>query len=465
MAYASIHTTLGLREIARAEATGSTITLVAMVIGDGGGNPVTPDRSMTHLVRERWRGPINTIYQNPEDPTQYIAEANIPANVGGWTTREGGIIDSNGNLYSVCNLPDSYKPLPEEGAFSDLTQRIVFQALNADSIELNVDPNVVQATRSWVINITNAATVIPGGTTGQVLKKQSNADGDTVWGDQDTASVVVDTIEEQQELVDGQTVVDLNQTNTRGLAIYIDGQRLRRNQWSPDPDTSTRLTLDVSYPAGSRLTAVQNEPAGAMPEPLERSKNLGDVVNKGAARQNLDVPSKAEANRAGPIGMPAHWPTANIPAGWVIRNGAALSRTAYPELFAVLGTTYGAGDGFNTFNVPQDCGGYDGNADMGRGLDSAMSVGAWLASQNKAHVHPGRTGRAGGHSHRMRRGTTNAQGNAGQGGEEVSTSNRFMVEFWTDAVEDHDHPFTTDSSGGVHARPNTRAYVPIMRAF
>lgn len=33
-------------------------------------------------------------------------------------------------------------------------------------------------------------------------------------------------------------------------------------------------------------------------------------------------------------------------------NGAAISRTAYPELFAAIGTTYGEGDGSTTFNVP-----------------------------------------------------------------------------------------------------------------
>lgn len=33
-------------------------------------------------------------------------------------------------------------------------------------------------------------------------------------------------------------------------------------------------------------------------------------------------------------------------------NGAAVSRAAYPELFGAIGTTFGAGDGTNTFNLP-----------------------------------------------------------------------------------------------------------------
>lgn len=42
------------------------------------------------------------------------------------------------------------------------------------------------------------------------------------------------------------------------------------------------------------------------------------------------------------------------PIGWLLCDGSAISRTNYPALFAVLGTSCGAGDGTNTFNLP-DC--------------------------------------------------------------------------------------------------------------
>ena len=41
-----------------------------------------------------------------------------------------------------------------------------------------------------------------------------------------------------------------------------------------------------------------------------------------------------------------------VPAGYLLCDGAAVSRTMYPDLFSVIGTTYGAGDGSTTFNVP-----------------------------------------------------------------------------------------------------------------
>jgi microcystin-dependent protein len=40
------------------------------------------------------------------------------------------------------------------------------------------------------------------------------------------------------------------------------------------------------------------------------------------------------------------------PAGYLLCDGTAVSRTEYKELFALIGTTYGPGDGTSTFNLP-----------------------------------------------------------------------------------------------------------------
>ena len=46
------------------------------------------------------------------------------------------------------------------------------------------------------------------------------------------------------------------------------------------------------------------------------------------------------------------WTDSSVPSGFLECNGAAVSRTTYSALFAIVGTTYGAGDGSSTFNVP-----------------------------------------------------------------------------------------------------------------
>ena len=45
-----------------------------------------------------------------------------------------------------------------------------------------------------------------------------------------------------------------------------------------------------------------------------------------------------------------------IPAGWLLCDGSAVSRTNYAKLFSAIGTTWGTGDGSTTFNLPNSIG-------------------------------------------------------------------------------------------------------------
>lgn len=53
-----------------------------------------------------------------------------------------------------------------------------------------------------------------------------------------------------------------------------------------------------------------------------------------------------------PIGAIVSYASATAPTGWLVCDGQAISRTTYANLFAVISTQYGAGDGSTTFNVP-----------------------------------------------------------------------------------------------------------------
>jgi microcystin-dependent protein len=46
------------------------------------------------------------------------------------------------------------------------------------------------------------------------------------------------------------------------------------------------------------------------------------------------------------------WSSASVPSGFLECNGTAVSRSTYSALFAIVGTTYGVGNGSTTFNVP-----------------------------------------------------------------------------------------------------------------
>lgn len=465
MAYSTIHTNYGLQLLSQAESSGIPINLIEMAVGDGNGNDTTPSQGQTQLVRERFRATINRVYQNADDPLRFTAELVIPASAGGFTLREVGVFDDTGSLFVVGNLPATYKPESDEGAYADTVVRVDFLVSNASTITLQIDPNVVVVTQQWISNNVTAATIIPGGTTGQVLSKQTNADGDYVWIDPAEANVRVDIVEDRQTLAASQTVVTLVNTITYGLAVYIEGVRLNRgsaaDEWLPDATDNTKLTLGQSYPDGTSFLGVNNEPAGSAPAPLEKSKNLSDVPNKATARGNLDVFSKSETRQMAPAGLVASFARYSAPTGWLKANGAAVSRTAYADLFAAIGTTFGAGDGVNTFNLPDLRGEFIRGWDDGRGVDASRNMGSAQGSQNLAHNHTASTSSAGRHEHSLTVRVANQASSTGSYSDVVKTGSG--ATFYTSQDGDHTHTVTIGSSGGNEARPRNIALLACIK--
>ena len=93
---------------------------------------------------------------------------------------------------------------------------------------------------------------------------------------------------------------------------------------------------------------------------------------------------------------------ASVPSGYLECNGAAVSRTTYAALFAIIGTNYGTGNGSSTFNLPDLRGEFIRGFDNGRGVDSGRSVASSQSAQNQSHNHSASaTSTAGAHSHSL----------------------------------------------------------------
>lgn len=472
MNFFTIHTIYGLQRMAAAEATGIPINLTHMAVGDGNGNPTTPYEDQTQLVRERYRAEVNRVYQGHDEPTMFIAEMVVPADTDAFTLREVGIFDSDGGLFAVGNLPSTYKPRIEEGSISDPVIRMEFMVSNASVVTLKIDPNIAVASQRWIRENITPAFLLPGGTTGQMLRKRSNADGDTQWSDVTDVNVVVEIIEEIQFLVDEQIVIDLQYATTKGLAIYIamdgyNGERLPRelgtNGWQPDPDEATRVILGRPYP-GAKVICVQNEPLGSMDQPLAREKNLEDLVDAAVARKNLDVYNKAESDASGQPGDIKYTVRSTAPAGWLKANGAAINRVSYAALFSVIGETYGKGDGFNTFNVPDMRGEFLRGWDDSRGVDPGRQLGTAQGDQNKSHSHSGSTDSGGGHSHTYVDGRPmNPAGRAIAAGGDHQGIWENTQSRTTDRSGSHSHSISTSNSGGTESRPRNVAMLACIK--
>jgi prepilin-type N-terminal cleavage/methylation domain-containing protein len=119
-------------------------------------------------------------------------------------------------------------------------------------------------------------------------------------------------------------------------------------------------------------------------------------------------------------GMTKLWTSSSAPEGWLVADGSEVSRTTYAALFATIGTTYGAGNGTTTFNLP------DFRGKVAAGFDTAQTefnalgktggaktvtlTEAQMPSHThvqNAHGHTGTAASGGGHTH---------TGNADSGG-------------------------------------------------
>lgn len=399
MAFFTILTTIGQAKIANAVALGQQIQLTEMALGDGNGNPTTPNQGQIALVREVYRAQLNQLSVDDANPNYVIAELVVPSDVGGWTVREVGLYDVDGDLLAVGNFPDTYKPMLSEGASRDLVVRVIIEVSNASSVQLKIDPSVVLASRQWVVDQFLLRSKVAGGLTGQVLTKKSNTNEDFEWKNPSEAvDVIVDVKPERQTLAASQAVVNWATINASGISVYIEGVRLIETvDFTVTGPAQITLTAN-DYPAGSIIHGYQNEALDSIAGASETQRGLiflatlaeaqgGTNATDAITPATLKAITDALSAVLTPPGAVQAFARGTPPTGWLRCNGAAVSRSTYNALFTAIGTTFGAGDGSTTFNLPDLRGEFIRGLDDGRGVDAGRLLGTAQADAIKSHSH------------------------------------------------------------------------------
>ena len=145
-----------------------------------------------------------------------------------------------------------------------------------------------------------------------------------------------------------------------------------------------------SLPASSTLTGTESLPV--VQSGTTKKTTIADVVASGFpvttakiadANVTLEKLAAAVIQNLVPAGAVNYFAMTSAPAGWLKANGAAVSRTTYATLFSAIGTTFGAGDGSTTFNLPELRAEFIRSLDDGRGIESrtlGSSQGAYAGS-------------------------------------------------------------------------------------
>ncbi len=162
----------------------------------------------------------------------------------------------------------------------------------------------------------------------------------------------------------------------------------------PDDWESGYAELCVLWPDSEQWRAILRGQLAAPNGPEFWDKFTGDSeLPSLAIEPTLDQNLHLEECLVIPTGMFSFFGGATPPAGWLVRDGTEISRTTYADLFAVIGTLWGPGNGTTTFNLPNAKGRVDVGIDASQGIfDTIGETGgsneiALSATQNGTHNH------------------------------------------------------------------------------
>lgn len=153
--YFATLTNAGADRLAAAIAAGDKMDITQMAVGDGGGALPIPDPAQTALIGEVHRSPLNKL--EVVLPGTVLAEIIIPPQMGGWWLREVALFAKDGVCVAIGNMPESYKPVAEDGSSRTQIVRIQLAVSSTNNVEMIVDPTLVIATREDVNAALDAA--------------------------------------------------------------------------------------------------------------------------------------------------------------------------------------------------------------------------------------------------------------------------------------------------------------------
>ena len=192
--------------------------------------------------------------------------------------------------------------------------------------------------KSWSLKLPAAPTSVPGnaGTATKLATKRTiSATGDATW------SVSFDGSANASAALTLATVNDTAGTfGPTAAATLTYGGSFNVPQITVD--AKGRATLVKHW--ALKLPAA---PAFATQAEAEAGTSSTKYMSPLRTKQAID-----KLGSTVPPGTMIHFAGKTLPDGWLICNGAAVSRTTYADLFKAIGTTYGTGDGSTTFNLP-----------------------------------------------------------------------------------------------------------------
>jgi microcystin-dependent protein len=198
------------------------------------------------------------------------------------------------------------------------------------------------------------------------------------------------------------------------------------------------------------------------------------MANSGKIREvgsdGVTIEAATPASQPGdifPSGVILQFAGSSAPTNWLICDGTAVSRTTFAALFAAIGTTYGAGNGSTTFNIPDMrgkmvVGKHSSGTFQTLGQTGGEENHTLLTAEMPAHSHGGASGSAspgtsadGSHAHNVAIISDGVAANAAHlWGSLVNATVQNQVTdtqgLHSHTVNPHTHSISVEGSGSTH---------------
>lgn len=184
-------------------------------------------------------------------------------------------------------------------------------------------------------------------------------------------------------------------------AMHADEANAHANVTGLDDHTQYLNVARHDTPARHGPTVVIHANAGALGSDdhvqyarADGTRHFSGAVTIDAGGLTVTGPLSANGGLVQPPGLIQMYAVATAPTGWLLCDGSAVSRATWAALFAVIGTTFGAGDGSTTFNLPD----LRGKAPIGQGAGAGLTP-RTLAVSGGEETHVLTTAELAAHNH------------------------------------------------------------------
>ena len=233
----TILTEIGKAKIANSGVMGTKVNFTKLKIGDGNGSYYNPTEKQTDLVNTKWEGNITHVGTDEKNPNWIVIEVMVPANVGGFTIREYGAFDDEGNMLAISKCAETYKPTADDGSTKELLIKMILAVSNTENITLKIDPTIIFAKKSEIEELKNIVNDIED-------KLNKHIDDSLYQEAGGTATAITLSM---QTLKNGYSKTFIATTNNNGSATTINGKPLYKPGTTTAPNIKEGKAYTVWY--------------------------------------------------------------------------------------------------------------------------------------------------------------------------------------------------------------------------